>query len=123
MSPSVPKPGVQPKSKKVKRFSEKRDPKYAAFIRTLPCALKGHPEHYCAGNVQACHLKSRGAGGDDYANLFPACLAGHKEQHDVGIRYFAQEYFGGMLALKKYVTETLPKQYGETGVPRPQENG
>lgn len=114
MSPSVPKPDIKPKSKKVKRFAEKRDPQYAAWIRTLPCALKGHPEHYCAGNVQACHLKSRGAGGDDFANLFPACLAGHKEQHDVGIRYFAQAYFESMLSLKRLVTEVYPKMYAES---------
>ena len=107
----VPKPPLKKKPRAVKRFAGKRDPAYAAWVRTQPCALRGKPEHHCIGLVQACHLKSRGAGGDDFKNLYPGCKTAHAEQHQVGIRYFAQEWFGSMLALKKYVGETLPTLY------------
>lgn len=40
-----------------------------------------------------CHVKSRGAGGGDYAwNVFYACRIHHTEQHSAGIVTFARKY-------------------------------
>lgn len=84
-------------------FPKRRDPVYAEFIRGFPCILawplqKGWHDgkrmhwHRCIGKTQFCHIKSRGAGGDDKANAYPACAAAHDEQHRIGIAEFERRY-------------------------------
>jgi len=74
-----------------------------AFIRGLPCVLAGrlHPDwepsmgwllHQCVGPVRACHLKSRGSGGQDAGNLWPGCDGAHDEQYRRGIRTFEERW-------------------------------
>jgi hypothetical protein len=53
------------------------DESYLAWIRTLPCILKGR--HECWGSTQACHVKTRGSGGGD-EQVFPGCATAHAEQ-------------------------------------------
>ena len=113
----VPKPKVR---KQKPRFGHRRDPQYAAWIRTQPCLLEGHHGgtqedwHRCWGRVQVCHVKSRGAGGNDHGNIIPLCAAAHDEQHRMGIRSFAQRW-GVVLADE---AERLWRTYVEAGAPR-----
>lgn len=53
----------------------------AEWIRTLPCLVCGQ------GPSQACHAKSRGAGGTS-DHLVPMCKKHHDEQHLVGVKTF-----------------------------------
>ncbi len=56
-------------------------------IRELPCLICGNPE------VDACHIKSRGSGGDDSEeNLISFCRIHHIEQHKIGWYRMARKY-------------------------------
>jgi hypothetical protein len=70
-----------------RHFGEK-----AKFVRTLPCLVCG------ATPSQACHAKSRGAGGTS-EHLVPMCPPHHREQHDVGIRTFEAAHGVDLMAL------------------------
>lgn len=78
------------KAKGRRRFPRGEDRAYQAWIRSLPCHLARRGR--CRGVVEACHVKSKGAGGGDRGNLLPLCTAHHREQHDRGIATFAQRY-------------------------------
>jgi hypothetical protein len=82
-----------------KRFAARREPKYCAWIRTLPCLLAGRTCHDCYGPVECCHVVSRGAGGYDRGNTFPACRSAHRYQHRAGIRTFEARYALDLAAL------------------------
>lgn len=76
-----------------KAFHKRRDPAYQAWIRTQPCIIAPHdPTHIQMFGawfaVDAAHVKSRGAGGDDRGNLVPLCHFHHMEQHERGIKSF-----------------------------------
>lgn len=53
----------------------------AVWIRTLPCLVCGTTP------VEACHAKSRGAGGTS-EHLVPMCHKHHREQHMMGVTSF-----------------------------------
>ena len=56
----------------------KRDPKLLARIRKQPCLIRSH----CRGKVEASHIKSVGARGDDCeSNVIPLCRKHHDEWH------------------------------------------
>jgi hypothetical protein len=95
--------GTPPKARrgKPKRFAARRDPAYCAWIRTLPCAFADNVFHACAGRVECCHVVSRGAGGDDRGNTFPACTHAHRLQHSIGIASFETLYWVDLGALAK----------------------
>lgn len=101
------------KAEKPKRFAKQRDPEYVAWIRSLPCIFRGRFGHQCEGPVEAAHYKSRGAGGADYANLYPACRKLHRMQHDIGMVSFCERWYsqGEGNALERAVTGTYPSQY------------
>ena len=99
--------GPVKKGKRVKRFAGKRDAEYAAWIRRQPCLVTGcrtgewphwNAPHIIvrdwltAVTVEACHVRSRGAGGDDHGNLVPLASFLHREQHAIGIRSFSAKY-------------------------------
>jgi hypothetical protein len=87
--PACPKPKVR---KQRKRFAARRLPEYMAWIHTQPCVLldaRGGNYHRC-GPVEGCHVKSRGAGGDDAGNLVSMCQHGHRAQHRLGTRTFEE---------------------------------
>lgn len=60
----------------------------AAIVRAMPCLVGGIA---CSGDVQAAHVRSRGAGGTR-RDLIPLCARHHCEQHDAGLRTFAARY-------------------------------
>jgi hypothetical protein len=98
--PPAPKPKKKPQAK---RFAHRRDPKYAAFVRSQPCILMGRSHflagiragefrHICWNRTEACHVKSRGAAGSDRANLYPGCRAAHDSQHMKGVSSFGKRW-------------------------------
>lgn len=47
----------------------------------------------CGGYSDPCHVRSRGAGGDDVVdNLLPLCRSHHTEQHKRGWVGFCEKY-------------------------------
>lgn len=73
-------------------FTKGRNPEYLAYVRSFPCAV-------CLAHglkqetlTQACHLKSRGAGGGDVGNVWPGCEAHHLEQHMKGYGHMTEKY-------------------------------
>ena len=97
------------------RFPHRRDPAYQAYIRGLPCALTTHLRNLtleeiaargwwpCGSRperdrVEAAHLQTRGAGGDDRGNLVPLCAAHHDEQEGHTKR-FCLKYGGDLYQL------------------------
>lgn len=78
-----------------KRFAARRDPAYATWVRSGLCLIGDQ----CFGTgVDACHVKSRGAGGDDRGNLIPLCRSHHREQHQIGLRSFERKYGVDLMA-------------------------
>lgn len=68
--------------------------------------LMNEVPRYClvcgSSPVDACHIKSRGAGGTtDKSNIFYACREHHQEQHKIGIITFARKYDQVMVAFIK----------------------
>jgi hypothetical protein len=78
-------------------FPKRRDPGYVAYLRLgfTKCLLRAaglRSPHHCWGDVQLCHLTSRGAGGYDQANIVPMCAGAHDEQHRIGIPAFEKRH-------------------------------
>lgn len=75
------------KAKKPKRWIlKRRDDAYRAWVKALPCTLHDVAGHVCWGPVDPHHVKTRGAGGSDAANLIPVCRGFHDEIHQRGRR-------------------------------------
>jgi len=85
-----------------------RDPKFLDFVRAQPCVLRNRwyyaggdhtfencdcvIYHVCPGAVRACHVKSRGAGGVDRANVYAGCDYAHDAQGRLGIPAFEKRW-------------------------------
>jgi hypothetical protein len=82
-------------------------PEYRKYVRALPCLLRDGAFMWTPGAAlpstqvshvmrlafsDAAHVRSRGAGGNDEANLVPLCRDHHQEQHRIGIRSFETRY-------------------------------
>lgn len=59
---------------------------YKDWIKLQKCVACG------SFPVDPCHVKTRGAGGKDEKNLIPLCRHCHIEQHQIGIKTFADKY-------------------------------
>lgn len=92
------KRGKRLKARKVpKAFQHRRDPAYCDWIRQRGCIVRGKVgpngrEHVCQGAVQVCHVKSRGSGGDDHANVVSMCWRAHFQQGLMGIASFSNHW-------------------------------
>lgn len=88
-------------------FWKRRDKAFTDWVRGQSCILLEHrrqeatytgtvppigPRHWCGQPVQVCHVKSRGAGGADRANVVPMCAGAHDEQHRIGLRSFEKRH-------------------------------
>ncbi len=62
---------------------------YREWVAGMPCLLSGVN---CIGVVCAHHVKTRGAGGRDEANLLPLCVQHHQEIHSLGRTTFERRY-------------------------------
>jgi hypothetical protein len=93
------------------RFPKRRDPAYREWIRSLPCAARDALAPYlptlsrCYGIIECTHVKSRGAGGDDFGNCIPLCTGHHRHQHDWGIMAFANYYKLDLAAIARNLGE------------------
>lgn len=100
-----------------KRFAQRRDAEYAEWIRSLPCALTGKlnsklEPHQCEGPIEATHVRSRGAGGDDYGNLLPLDHRAHQDQHRAGFVTWANWFYGGGInEVYRIARDVYPAQY------------
>jgi len=59
----------------------------AQYCRALPCMVCLSPPP-----SDPAHVRSRGAGGKDMANVVPLCRMHHQEQHARGIVTFQQDH-------------------------------
>lgn len=75
----------------------------APVVREMAC-LAASSE--CAGQVEAAHARSRGAGGDRF-QLVPLCTAHHREQHSVGVRTFQTRHGIDLLAAAARIAAEL----------------
>lgn len=85
------------RSKRVNPINRERKAKLSAqnfgpcsrMARLSPCVVKTCkrlPPH------EPAHVRSRGAGGQDFANVVSMCTPHHREQHDSGIQSFQARY-------------------------------
>jgi hypothetical protein len=95
--PSVPKP--EPRAQQ-QRFAHRRDPIYATWVRTQRCLVYSASRciilGLCEGPVEADHVRTRGAGGDDRGNLIPLCRGHHAQRHRMGVQSFAHALDGSL---------------------------
>ena len=130
-SPLVRKVVQKIKSRGRSRFPKHRQPAYKAWIKTLPCLLTGKsrtgcqyqdgslvvPRHHCFGPIDPMHIKSQGAGADDYGALVPCCHLEHDRSHHVGIQTWARQWFGetdtstGLDELRRIAAEVYPREW------------
>lgn len=110
---AVPKPKKSVRVRKrlqahpgAKAFPHRRVPEYEKWIRQHACVAwlqvpqVGYgPQH--DGRIECAHVKSRGAGGDDVGNCWPACHHHHLEQHALGIQSFQKKYGLDLYAIAK----------------------
>jgi hypothetical protein len=102
-------------------FWKRRDPVYREWIRMWACLLRGcDPAHQCPLGIfgaECAHVKSRGAGGDDFANCVPLCAFHHAQQHRLGIKTFERRH--GFTVSLAEIARDLGKQYqdGGRGIP------
>lgn len=57
----------------------------ARLSRLMPCCV---PSCNALPPSDPAHVRSRGAGGKDWANVVPMCRRHHRQMHDVGIETF-----------------------------------
>jgi hypothetical protein len=86
---------------KSKRFDS---PRFRKFVCTFPCAVTGE---YKVGAMEPAHLKSKGAGGDDFCNIVPLMHEVHRYQHDHGWDAFEREYGVELEVLKERAIEYI----------------
>jgi len=79
-------------------FYKRRDSAYMRWLSEkiaagqLRCLLYERGAHWCSWGLHRCHVRSRGAGGADGANVVILCRSGHDEQHRIGTRSFERKY-------------------------------
>ena len=84
-----------------------RNPEHLAWIRTLPCIVRG-----CPNSAEAAHVRIRNGGGmglkppDECAA--PACHAHHMEQHAIGHAAFDAKYGIDMRAEAERLARVSP---------------
>jgi hypothetical protein len=97
----VPKPRKRPKAKPkgLKRTPMKRkanqvirDRERMAFVAQQPCVVCRQLGRTQRSRSQADHLRTRGAGGKEVANLWSLCPSHHDERHRIGLKSFAYRY-------------------------------
>lgn len=99
-TPKFPVPIRQP--------DPKRNPGHLAWIRTLPCAVKG----CCSKAIQAAHVRVETGGGMGMkpADAFsvPLCVEHHLEQHRVGHAAFDAAHMLDLRALAEELAAMSP---------------
>lgn len=91
-------------------FPRSVDAARRAFVRTFPCAPCLASGATQRTKTQACHLKSRGAGGPDAGNLWPGCERHHIEQHTDGLATFQRRYRLNLARICERIEASYVKQ-------------
>jgi hypothetical protein len=105
--------GPTRRTRKPKRFADRRDEGYCRWIRTLICCVQGRMAGAkpCVGWVECAHVVSRGAGGFDVANTVPLCTGHHRQQHAIGLRSFEKMYRISLANKALYYGAIQPPKY------------
>ena len=90
----------------------------ARLSTLLPCCV---PSCRALPPSDPAHVRSRGAGGKDWANVVPLCNRHHRQSHDVGIESFQRmhnvvlEVVAGRIAelVKEHECSDWPDRTGE----------
>lgn len=82
------------------------------YIRRMPCLLWAKGPSLCEGQVQAAHVRSRGAGGTR-RDLVPLCAGHHEQQHRWGIVTFQDRHRLDLFAVAAEIAADLDSR----GVP------
>lgn len=87
---SGPLPKRNAKRAKVRHAAHFGPPGYVEHVHSFGCvfAVERGTTAECEGPLEACHRKSRGAGGGWRKNLFCACRKHHAMQHAMGVAAF-----------------------------------
>lgn len=94
-----PKMGVRVSDKVV-------SPGHCAWVRSrYECAIAS--KHTCIGPVEAHHVESRGAGGDD-SQVVPLCSGAHQDGHTIGWTTFAKTYSVDLERLANLLWQASP---------------
>jgi hypothetical protein len=84
---------LRARAPKAKRWIVARtDMAYRDYVRGFPCDVRAKAGHVCVGPIDPHHVKTRGSGGGDEANLTALCRAAHTELHQIGRHSFARKY-------------------------------
>ena len=90
------------------RAQDDRNPEHLAWIRTLPCVVRG-----CLGKSQAAHVRMEGTGGgvglkpgDEWT--VPLCVSHHAEQHQIGHAAFDRIHNLDLRGLAEYLAAQSP---------------
>lgn len=76
------------------------DKELLAQVRLEACLACGK---WYRNKIEAHHIVSRGAGGDDSeANVVPLCVLHHAEFHKIGIGRFTEKYIAFEMHLDKH---------------------
>lgn len=107
-------------------FPENVDEAYRAWldVRSYPCLIAGRQRsdwkpgmewtHVCFHKRRVkCHVKSRGSGGADKANIVLMCPRAHHEQGCIGVRAFERRYNANMRAAAEWLWAAYVAQQGE----------
>ena len=89
-----PAPNYEANYTKIKRVA---DWAFRRHIKTLPCMISNDK---CCQGVDPHHVKTRGAGGVDKANIVPLCRIHHTELHTIGRITFEDKYRLGDLIVR-----------------------
>ena len=102
-TPLVSKTRVNPvnRERRAARRAEEFGP-LAQYCRELPCCGCHRP-----APSDPAHIRSRGAGGKDRANVVPLCRECHQLQHQVGILTFAERKGINLQAIADALTAVL----------------
>ena len=113
------------KAKGRARFPRGVDEDFRAYVREQPCCIGSDsteggcywwgalPAHRNAYLNEACHVKTRGAGGGDRGNMVSMCKGHHREQHIVGIRSFERVHAVDLKALAASYWRRYEAERGE----------
>lgn len=95
--------GKRTRKSKGHLFPKTVDETYRDWVRQRPCLIASRVAqlsgrlHRCGDRIEVCHVRSRGAGGEDHGNVVAMCWIAHFQQGLLGIRGF-NEWWGIGLA-------------------------
>ena len=94
--PPAPKGGRKRRAEKAAKRRERfvrqyHSPGFVYFTHCQPCIVAQAGGSGCGSGMDACHERSKGAGGTA-ADVFPGCHVHHMQQEAVGSRTFERRH-------------------------------